>query len=247
MIITKLNQKYSLGCGKGISAIKEPGLHFMINCIIDWELSGIITSDGELKGPGEPKNIEDCFLDPGDCFCLGIKDDGTRMVLAMDKDNQVVCIVNDTGVLALRRVFEEQIKPEFELVKGDYSGIDELTWVSKNMATDYPTVDMRALDISKSKYRLWRKRFEEGRGDIKFPEGFLIVSVRGDNTMGQDVKLYFDKYTIRVPEDGSLFLEIPGLLEEISNQALAWMYNEIPVCKPVAPAPIENKEKEGEP
>lgn len=71
-----------------------------------------------------------------------------------------------------------------------------------------------------------------------------MVSVRGDNTMGQEVKLYFDKYTIRVPEDGSLFLEIPGLLEEISNQALSWMYNEIPVCKPVTPAPVEDKEKE---
>lgn len=239
MIITKLNQKYRTGCGRGISAVKEPGLQYMVNSIIDWDLSNIETSE-----EGKQKDISDYFLEPGDCFCLGIDKSEARMVLAMDEDNQIVCILNDTGVLALDRILDEQIKPEFELAKGDYSGIDELTWESKNMATDYPSIDMRELGISKNKYRLWRKRFETGRGDIKFPEGFMIVSVTSDSTMGQPVKLYFDKYTIKVPEDGSLFLEIPGLLEEVANQALSWMYNEIPVCKPKK---IELKEEKEEP
>ena len=243
MIITKLNQKYRLGCGRGISAVKEPGLHYMINSIIDWDLSNIEVPADKADN-AEQKSLDDYFLEPGDCFCIGIDKDKARMVLALDKDNQIVCIVNDTGVLALNRILDEQIKPEFELAKGDYSGINEITWESKNMATDYPSVDMRELGISKNKYRLWRKRFEAGRGDIKFPEGFMIVSVTSDSTMGQTVKLYFDKYTIRVPEDGSLFLEIPGLLEEVANQTLSWMYNEIPVCKPPVPTPIKEEEIE---
>ena len=72
----------------------------------------------------------------------------------------------------------------------------------------------------------------------------MIVSVTSDSTMGQTVKLYFDKYTIRVPEDGSLFLEIPGLLEEVANQALSWMSNELPVCKPPVPTSIKEEEIE---
>lgn len=232
MIITKLAQKYKVGCGKGMSAIKERNLHFIINSIIDWDNS-IIDDSIENK---------DFYLSEGDCFCLGTDPERARVILAIDKDDTIVCILNDTGVLALNRIFEEKIKPEYELQKTHYDKVDVKSWEPKNTATDFPDLNTLAnIKINKNKYKIWRERFEINRGNCKFPDAFLELSVISDDTLGMEIPLYLTKYGVFTKND-CMFLEVPGFMEDLTELVITWMYNEIPVIKKKEEIKSEDKE-----
>jgi hypothetical protein len=236
MVITKLAQKYRIGCGRGMSAIQERNLHFIINSIIDW--------DNSLLEDGDDKSIQDHYLSEGDCFCLGTNSEKARMVLAIDKDDTIVCIVNDTGPLALRRVYEEKIKPEYELQKWHYDKVDVRSWEPKNTATDFPDRDTLAdIKINKNKYKIWRERFEINRGNCRFPDAFLELSVISDDTLGMEIPLYLTKYGICTKKD-CMFLDIPGFMEDLTELVITWMYNEIPVIKLPKQKEIKSEDEE---
>lgn len=231
MIITKLLQKYRTGSGRGMSAVSEPNLHFILNSVIDWTQSefeeypeGVTPPEGYKKDP---------FLEPGDCFCFGVSkrdDSNARVVLAMDKGDQVVCIINDTGVLALQRILDEKIKPEFSLLKTDYSKVDVREWGPKVTATDLNASDLLEIPIDKNKYRLMKDRLLSGRG-ISMPEAFIEATVVSDDTLGFEVPLVLTKYSVYTRTTDNMFVDIPGFMEDLVDQVLGWFYNEVPVIK----------------
>jgi len=222
MIITKLEQKYRIGCGRGMSALKENNLHFIINSIIDWENSIF------EKTSDDKTSVDDHYLQEGDCFCLGTDPEKARVILAMDSDDQVVCILNDTGPYALQRIYEEKIRPEYELQKWHYDKVDVRSWEPLNTNTDFPDPDtLQEIKIDKPKYKLWRERFERNRGNCKFPEAFLKLQVISDDTLGMEIPMYWTKYGVFV-EKTNMFLDVPGFMEDLVGLTMTWMYNEIP-------------------
>ena len=234
MVISKLLQKYKVGCGRGMSAIQKPNLHFMINSIIDWKESFIETiPPKEGEEPVKPKP-DDYFLNPGDCFCIGNseKGDKTRIILAIDKDDTIVCIINDTGVLALDRIYDEKILPEFELQKKKYDRVQVNSWTAKNTNSSFPKNENHIVEvkINKFKYKIWKDRFFKNRGDIKFPEGYLELNVISDETLGQEITLLFTKYGVYYLNDSveTELFNMPDFLSDIADLTISWMYNEVP-------------------
>ncbi len=233
MIITKLIEKYKTGCGRGIAKITENNLALVLNRIIDWSDS-IILGDDKVE-----------FLEPGDCFCLGPNHEKARIILALDDFESLVCVMTDSGPYALQRIWEEKILPEFQMVNESHSKVDVRSWTPKNTATDYPDPDTLVdIDISKQKYRIWRERFEKNRGNCRFPEAFLELSVVSDDTFGMEVPLYFHKYGAQTTKD-NMFLDIPGFMTDLVDTVLAWMYCEVPVIQSPKPrVPEEEKEEQ---
>lgn len=227
MIITKLLEKYRTGCGRGISAIKEKNMSLILNSVIDWENSVIL----KVSDDGDPK-VHDYYLEPGDCFCIGVDKEKARVVLAMDTDDQLVCVLSDTGPYALQRIWDEKIMPEYELMHHRYDKVDVHSWEPKNTATDFPKEDkLSEVKVNKNKYRLWKERFLRNRGNCSFPDAFLELRVVSDDTFGMEVPLYLTKYTVYT-DKSCMFADMSDFMEDLVSLTLEWLYNEIPEIKP---------------
>jgi hypothetical protein len=227
MIITKLLEKYKIGCGRGVSAIKEKNMSLILNSVIDWENSVILKPDDSEKS-----TVSDHYLEPGDCFCLGTNKEKSRIVLAMDADDQLVCVLNDTGPYALQRIWEEKVMPEYELMHHRYDKVDVRSWEPKNTATDFPKEDkITEIKVNKNKYRLWKEKFLRNRGNCNFPDAFLELRVISDDTFGMEVPLYLTKYTVYT-DKSSMFADMSDFMEDLVSLTLEWLYNEIPEIKP---------------
>lgn len=171
MKIDILEQKYKVGCGRGINYIDKPGLLTKLNMIIEWPKCNFPKEfdhdeereTGEVDDEGKPitqvvhifkenRNFlgDEPELQPGNCFKL----DG--QLIAVDGPNRLVLMVSETGGLALQRLWEEKIAPEIEMTFNDYDTDDvEMSDVDLNDIPD-------GLESGKVEWRywnLWRRQF----------------------------------------------------------------------------------------
>ena len=210
-----------------MSAIKEKNMSLILNSVIDWENSVILKESDD----GDPKT-SDFYLEPGDCFCLGTDKEKARVVMAMDTEDQLVCVLNDTGPYALQRIWDEKVMPEYELMHHRYDKVDVRSWEPKNTATDFPKEDkIIEVKVNKNKYRLWKEKFLRNRGNCSFPDAFLELRVVSDDTFGMEVPLYLTKYTVYT-DKSSMFADMSDFMEDLVSLTLEWLYNEIPEIKP---------------
>ena len=107
MIVTVLNQKYSCGCGKGISKETTPDLLNKLNHTISWDkVNWPEKKEGEETIPDtECLGIPPRF-NPGDMFLW------ENSVIAIDDPNSVVLIVSETGPRSAAR-FIQYLEDEY--------------------------------------------------------------------------------------------------------------------------------------
>ena len=139
MKIDVLEQKYKVGCERGINYIDKPGLLTKLNMIIEWPKCSFPQEfdhdeereTGEINDEGKPvtqvvhifkenRNFlgDEPELRPGNCFKL----DG--QLIAVDGPDRLVLMVSETGGFALQRLWEEKIAPEIEMIFNDYDTDD---------------------------------------------------------------------------------------------------------------------------
>ena len=127
MIVTVLNQKYSCGCGKGISKETTPDLLNKLNHTISWDkVNWPEKKEGEETIPDtECLGIPPRF-NPGDMFLW------ENSVIAIDDPNSVVLIVSETGPRSAAR-FIQYLKDEYNYNNkqkeiSSYPVIKEQSW-----------------------------------------------------------------------------------------------------------------------
>lgn len=198
MIIEKLKQKYKINCGRGINKLEKPGLLPRLNMIIEWDLSKI----------PEGENSE---LVPGDCFMLG-----QGQIIGVNDDNTLILVLSESGPLALDRIYEEQIKCEFELLFSDLDPGTEIKWES---VSEVPDTHRTSFTPDYSLYKIWKERFIKGRG---FLENFIIeLEYISDMFLDVPQKVYMGPWKIwynsnDIPED---------MIKIVSDEILAWFYS----------------------
>lgn len=117
MLITVLAQKYKTGCERGITAEERFLLLKELNAVIEWDKCEF---PKDADGNEDRKFLGDVpELKPGNCFLY----EGN--VIAVDREDRLILIVSETGPLALRRICDEIIREEYNLINCvDVDGID---------------------------------------------------------------------------------------------------------------------------
>lgn len=120
MVFNVLEQKYKCGCGRGAAELVIPGILDKINELAEWDLIHFPKTkqhDVEFEGEVIPIMIEDREflgiepkLEPGNCILL------EGQVIAFDSPDRMVLVITETGGRSLERIYEEHIKPEWELI-----------------------------------------------------------------------------------------------------------------------------------
>lgn len=121
MVFEVLSQKYKCGCGRGVNELIKKGILEKINELAEWDLIKFPRTkqhDVEYNGETVPVMVEDRKflgeepkLQPGNCILLG------GQVIAFDGPDRIVLVVTETGGRSLERVYNEWIKPEWELTE----------------------------------------------------------------------------------------------------------------------------------
>ena len=198
MIIEKLTQKYPINCGKGVNKLEIPGLLPRLNMIIEWDLCKI--------PEGSPQELV-----PGDCFLLN-----KGQVIAVNDENTLILYLSESGPLALDRIYEEQIKCEFDLLFSDLDPGTEITWKS---VSEVPDTHRTSYTPDYSLYKIWRDRFVTGRG---FLENFIIeLEYSSDMFLYMPQKIYMGPWKIwynpsEIQED---------MIKTVSEEILSWFYS----------------------
>lgn len=184
MIIEILNQKYKCGCEKGMAELKVPGILLKLNSIIEWDFCvfpqkveeldeteevviGTDDSGNEIKETRkktviiEDRNFlgEDPELKPGNVFLY------KGQVIAVDSPDRLILIVSETGCGALDRIYEENMKTEFDLMFNDYQ-IENVTYKVVEDGVIPPEYDM-TFPVPYNLYNIWKERFVAGRGFLE--------------------------------------------------------------------------------
>ena len=224
MVIEVLSQKYECGCGKGINKLEAPNLLRNLNMIIEWSLCrwpkklrpdwgyNQTSSDGSKILPGKDDYIEDKpddpELKPGSCFML----DG--QTIAVDGPESLVLVGSESGPMALTRIYNEIIKPEFELSFNSVCGDLDVDWYDKS-EVDLSEYDGE-LKLPSCIYRVWKDRFATGR----YQDPNVICTVSWSE-LPFDISIILQKYFVRYKT--SEFEESDkDVLEELVKGVLWW-------------------------
>lgn len=225
MIITVLEQKYKVGCGRGIAMIEKPHVLSHLNMIIEW--SKCIWPEKEedvevetLEGEKELKKIKtanDKFLGdepelkPGNCFLLG------GQVIAVDSEDRLVLIVSETGPGALNRVYEDLIEPEIDMIFNTYQ-VDVLGW-EKSKKSQIPE-NYEPVSIPYNVYKIWKDKFLVKEGIADSDDLCIKVEVESSDLF-MPVVIYFLKWNVFVSLDDYMDKDH---VKDIVKQAVSWFY-----------------------
>lgn len=151
MKVTILNQKYKVGCGKGVNYLDRVGILSDLNKIIDWDNS---TFPKDKEGIENRKFLGDePQLAPGNCF------EFSGQVIAIDSEDRIVLVVSETGPLALERLLSETIQPELKVLKA----VDILEVLPENInpqaieTDDYKSNYDSTVELDSSVFNLWKR------------------------------------------------------------------------------------------
>lgn len=176
MIIEVLEQKYRVGCNRGMAKIERPYMLTELNLIIEWKLckfpevldENALPKDENGK-PTIPEDKEELKkyikedrtflgdepeLKPGDTFLF------RGQVIAVNSETELVLVVSETGRNSLERVYEEEIKPEVDMIFNDFE-IESVEYEESKM-DEIPDNFERTTPEYKY-YKIWKDHFIAGR------------------------------------------------------------------------------------
>lgn len=247
MIIEILGQKYKCGCNRGISALEVPGILLKLNSIIEWDFCRFPI---EIKETDEDEEVvvgtddqgneiketrkkvvevenrdylgEDPELKPGNVFLY------KGQVIAVDSPDRLVLIVSETGSGALDRIYEENMKVEFDLFYNDYQ-IDSVTYKVIEDGIVPPEFD-EVYSVPYNLYKIWKERFLEGRGFLE--KGLCLKVVMESEDFVFPVEFIMTDWNIRCKSTD--FSEEEGdMLELATKELFSWFYENYRRIKPL--------------
>ena len=123
MVIEVLEQKYKVGCNRGMGYIEKNYLLTQLNTIIEWSFCTFPKHENEDGEEVEDRKFlgEDPELKPGDVFLF------EGQIIAIDSEKRMVLIVSETGRKALDRIWTDVIEPEIEMIF-DIDASDDVKW-----------------------------------------------------------------------------------------------------------------------
>lgn len=235
MVIEISNMKYQPGCGKGIDKLEKPNLLAKINAIIDWESSQFPPKqkvsgddsewieDREFLGP-------DPELKPGNVFKYG------NQLLAIENKDSIVLVMSETGPYGLRRVWDEKISPEFNIVfdspETDHADYEDAT------GFEIPE-DWKTINPGYETMKLLRDRMLSARPDMFKEKGTVVKAKIHSPILFVPAEIYITDWNFRYDPAG---LE-DDEAEYLKKELLSLLYNDF---KPKKGAYVNPYEKRNE-
>lgn len=225
MIIEVLSQKYRCGCERGMAEFVLPGILIKLNSIIEWDFCRFPEEIVQEKADPTDENSQvverkiekrnflgdDPELKPGNCFLY------KGQVIAVDSEDRLILIVSETGYGALDRIYEENLKTEFEMMFNEFN-VEDVKWEVEESGIIPDEFD-EVYQVPYNYYNIWKERFVAGRGFIS-PGLCLKVTMESDTFWGP-LDFYMLDWSVRYK---SSQLE-PDEVEYAVKELLSWFYN----------------------
>lgn len=224
MIIEVLSQKYRCGCERGMAEFVLPGILIKLNSIIEWDFCRFPEEIVQEKADPTDENSQvverkiekrnflgdDPELKPGNCFLY------KGQVIAVDSEDRLILIVSETGYGALDRIYEENLKTEFEMMFNEFN-VEDVKWEVEESGIIPDEFD-EVYQVPYNYYNIWKERFVAGRGFIS-PGLCLKVTMESDTFWGP-LDFYMLDWSVRYK---SSQLE-PDEVEYAVKELLSWFY-----------------------
>jgi hypothetical protein len=156
MIIKPLDQKYRINCKRG-TIYESKGILERLNSIIEWD-----KVEGDL-----PQSYEGQEIKPGNCFVL------CDQVMAANSKDELVMVLSTTGYYALKRIIEEYIEAEYELMNLELLEKDR---IFVDTLDEMPEEFDTPLRIPYPTFKIWKARKEDYNDEkilrVKLKEDF---------------------------------------------------------------------------
>lgn len=225
MIIEVLSQKYRCGCERGMAEFVLPGILIKLNSIIEWDFCRFPEEIVQEKADPTDENSQvverkiekrnflgdDPELKPGNCFLY------KGQVIAVDSEDRLILIVSETGYGALDRIYEENLKTEFEMMFNEFN-VEDVKWEVEESGIIPDEFD-EVYQVPYNYYNIWKERFVAGRGFIS-PGLCLKVTMESDTFWGL-LDFYMLDWSVRYK---SSQLE-PDEVEYAVKELLSWFYD----------------------
>lgn len=225
MIIEVLSQKYRCGCERGMAEFVLPGILIKLNSIIEWDFCRFPEEIVQEKADPTDENSQvverkiekrnflgdDLELKPGNCFLY------KGQVIAVDSEDRLILIVSETGYGALDRIYEENLKTEFEMMFNEFN-VEDVKWEVEESGIIPDEFD-EVYQVPYNYYNIWKERFVAGRGFIS-PGLCLKVTMESDTFWGP-LDFYMLDWSVRYK---SSQLE-PDEVEYAVKELLSWFYD----------------------
>lgn len=225
MIIEVLSQKYRCGCERGMAEFVLPGILIKLNSIIEWDFCRFPEEIVQEKADPTDENSQvverkiekrnflgdDPELKPGNCFLY------KGQVIAVDSEDRLILIVSETGYGALDRIYEENLKTEFEMMFNEFN-VEDVKWEVEESGIIPDEFD-EVYQVPYNYYNIWKERFVAGRGFIS-PGLCLKVTMESDTFWGP-LDFYMLDWSVRYK---SSQLE-PDEVEYAVKELLSWFYD----------------------
>lgn len=225
MIIEVLSQKYRCGCERGMAEFVLPGILIKLNSIIEWDFCRFPEEIVQEKADPTDENSQvverkiekrnflgdDPELKPGNCFLY------KGQVIAVDSEDRLILIVSETGYGALDRIYEENLKTEFEIMFNEFN-VEDVKWEVEESGIIPDEFD-EVYQVPYNYYNIWKERFVAGRGFIS-PGLCLKVTMESDTFWGP-LDFYMLDWSVRYK---SSQLE-PDEVEYAVKELLSWFYD----------------------
>lgn len=225
MIIEVLSQKYRCGCERGMAEFVLPGILIKLNSIIEWDFCRFPEEIVQEKADPTDENSQvverkiekrnflgdDPELKPGNCFLY------KGQVIAVDSEDRLILIVSETGYGALDRIYEENLKTEFEMMFNEFN-VEDVKWEVEESGIIPDEFD-EVYQVPYNYYNIWKERFVAGRGFIS-PGLCLKVTMESDTFWGP-LDFYMLDWSVRYK---SSQLE-PDEVEYAVKELLSWFHD----------------------
>ena len=225
MIIEVLSQKYRCGYERGMAEFVLPGILIKLNSIIEWDFCRFPEEIVQEKADPTDENSQvverkiekrnflgdDPELKPGNCFLY------KGQVIAVDSEDRLILIVSETGYGALDRIYEENLKTEFEMMFNEFN-VEDVKWEVEESGIIPDEFD-EVYQVPYNYYNIWKERFVAGRGFIS-PGLCLKVTMESDTFWGP-LDFYMLDWSVRYK---SSQLE-PDEVEYAVKELLSWFYD----------------------
>lgn len=225
MIIEVLSQKYRCGCERGMAEFVLPGILIKLNSIIEWDFCRFPEEIVQEKADPTDENSQvverkiekrnflgdDPELKPGNCFLY------KGQVIAVDSEDRLILIVSETGYGALDRIYEENLKTEFEMMFNEFN-VEDVKWEVEESGIIPDEFD-EVYQVPYNYYNIWKERFVAGRGFI--PPGLCLKVTMESDTFWGPLDFYMLDWSVRYK---SSQLE-PDEVEYAVKELLSWFYD----------------------
>ncbi len=214
MIITVLPNKYRIGSNRGITFLEEPNILAKLNQIICWGSSHFPYKTKENESDPDIEDTEflgqNPELVPGSMFIVN-----GGQVIAVENKDKLILILSETGPLALKNMYENEISLEFDL-KFNYWGGSAV--FEKKELSDIPK-EYESYTVPYNLMMVFKNNFLLGR-DYPRKDLCLKVTLDSDNYILpatvyiQDWKISYDPVIVD-----------PEQAPDMAKEVIAWFYN----------------------